>query len=170
MKTLLIVLAMAGALIVCRPRASAQTATPQAETQHAISDQDLNLLRSDIRSQKKQLTATNMKLTDEEATKFWPVYDRYTADLAKINDKKFALIQDYADHWRTMTDEQSSSFIRQWLDVDTQIEQLRQRYVPMVEQVISGRKTATFFQLDRRMSMMVDLQLASQIPLVQASE
>jgi len=135
-----------------------------------ISDQDLDLLRKDIRSQKKQLVAANLKLTDAEATKFWPVYDRYTADLIKINDKKFALIQDYADHWGTMSDEQALRFLRDWLDVDIAITQLRQRYVPEVTQVLNGRKTATFFQLDRRISMMIDLQLASKLPIVQAQE
>jgi hypothetical protein len=56
-------------------------------------------MRKDIRSQKKQLVAQNLKLTDAEATKFWPIYDRYTAELVKINDKKYATIQEYADLW-----------------------------------------------------------------------
>src|SRR5579864_3113212 len=65
--------------------------------QHAINSQDLGLMRKDIRSQKRQLVAQNLKLTDAEATKFWPIYDRYTAELVKINDKKYATIQEYAD-------------------------------------------------------------------------
>jgi hypothetical protein len=120
--------------------------------------------------EKKQLTAANLKLTDAEATKFWPVYDEHPAELVKINDEKFALIQEYADHLGRMTNEQASSFIRRWLDVDIAIVQLRQRYVPRVTQVLNGNKAATFFQLDRRLSMMIDLQLASQMPLVQAQE
>ena len=71
---------------------------------------------------------------------------------------------------QTMTDEQASSFLRQWLDVDIAIAQLRQKYVPEVAQVLNARKTATFFQLDRRISMMIDLQLSSQLPIVQAQE
>jgi hypothetical protein len=39
-----------------------------------------------------------------------------------------------------------------------------------VSQVLDGKKSATFFQLDRRMSMMIDLQVSSQMPLVQAQE
>lgn len=79
----------------------------------------------DIRSKKKQLVAANLKLTDTEAAKFWPVYDQYTAELIKINDKKFELLQNYADNWGKMTNEQSSSFIRQWLDMDILNTQLR---------------------------------------------
>ena len=69
-----------------------------------------------------------------------------------------------------MTDEQASSFLRRWLDMDIAITQLRQKYVPEVAQVLNGRKTATFFQLDRRLSMMIDLQLSSQLPIVPAQE
>src|SRR5215470_20030808 len=54
-------------------------------------DQDIEMLKSNIRSQKKQIVAANMDLTDGEAEKFWPVYDRYAADLAKIYDTKIAL-------------------------------------------------------------------------------
>jgi hypothetical protein len=170
MKTLLRLAVLASLGTACEVRAYAQAEAQDANTKHVISDQDLDLLRKDIRSQKKQLVAANLKLTDAEATKFWPVYDRYTADLIKINDKKFALIQDYADHWGTMSDEQASLFLRDWLDVDIATAQLRQRYVPEVTQVLNGRKTATFFQLDRRISMMIDLQLASKLPIVQAQE
>src|SRR5262249_27280364 len=44
--------------------------------------------------------------------------------------------------------------------------QLRQKYVPIVAKVLDGRKTATFIQLDRRIAMMLELQVASQMPLV----
>jgi hypothetical protein len=165
-----LIVVFAGVGMALGSTAVGQTTSPQANDPHVIKDQDLELLRKDIRSQKKQLVAANLKLTDAEATKFWPVYDRYTADLIKINDKKYGLIQEYADHWGTMTDEQASSFLRQWLDVDIAIAQLRQKYVPEVAQVLNGKKTATFFQLDRRISMMIDLQLSSQLPIVQAQE
>ena len=170
MRKLSAFIVMAGAWMMCGAIVNAQTAAPQENQTHVISSQDMDLLRKDLRSYKKQLIAENLKLTDAEATKFWPIYDQYSAELAKINDKKFGLIQEYADHWGTMTDEQAASYLRQWLDVDAAIMQLRQKYVPIVSQVLNGRKSATFFQLDRRISMMIDLQMASQIPLVQAQE
>ena len=57
--------------------------------------------------------------------------------------------------------------IRQWADFDIAISQLRQKYVPLVAKVLDGRKTATFIQLDRRIAMMLELQVSSQMPLVQ---
>jgi hypothetical protein len=150
--------------------AHAQTIPQEENTTHVISNQDIDLLRKDLRSKRKQLVAANLKLTDIEAAKFWPVYDQYIAELITINDRKFALIQDYADNWGKLTTDQSLLFTRNWLDMDIAIAQLRQKYVPMVAKVLEGRKTATFFQLDRRIAMMMDLQVSSQMPLVQEQD
>jgi hypothetical protein len=144
-----------------------QAAPATTPSSQAARDQDIELLRKDIRSKKKQLIATNLKLTDAEATKFWPVYDQYTADLVKVNNEKYQLMKDYADTWGTMTDAQAESFTKRSLSVDDQVAQLRIRYVPIFLQVLPGTKTATFFQLDRRIQALIDLQLASQFPLVQ---
>ncbi len=130
----------------------------------------MDLLRKDLRSKRKQLIAANLQLTDTEAAKFWPVYDRYVSELVSINDRKFRLIQEYADEWGKLTDEQSLSFVRKWLDLDIEIAQLRQKYVPIMTKVLNGKKTATFFQLDRRIAMMIELQVSSQMPLVQEQD
>jgi hypothetical protein len=169
-KKLIAVVLVAGGWMLYGARANAQTTPPQESSPHVISNQDLDLLRKDLRSKRKQLIASNLKLTDAEATKFWPVYDQYTTELIAINDKKFGLIQDYADNWGKMTNEQSLSFIRQWLDADIAVAQLRQKYVPILSKVLDGKKSATFFQLDRRIAMMIELQVSSQMPLVQAQE
>jgi Spy/CpxP family protein refolding chaperone len=166
------VLAVAGMWLACVTMVQAQTGAPPPvatdKEQHRISDQDIALMRQDIRSKKKQLIAQNLKLTDAEATKFWPIYDQYTAELVKINDKKYAVIQEYADRYGTLTDEHATKLARQWMEVDVAAAQLRAKYLPIVSQAIGGRKGATFAQLDRRVSLMVELQLASQIPLVQS--
>jgi hypothetical protein len=162
----------AAALLACPALALAQT--PAAPTgvsadkdSHVISTQDLEMLRKDLRSQKKQLMAQNLKLSDTDATKFWPIYDQYVAELTKINDKKYVTIQQFADHFGTMSDEQATTLIKQWLDVDTAATQLRAKYLPIVTKAIGGKQAATWAQIDRRIQMMVDLQLASRTPLVQ---
>ena len=171
MKEHLVVAMVAFAWLACSVSAQAQTATeplaPQDKEQHVISAQDLDMLRKDIRSQKKQLIAQNLKLTDTEATKFWPIYDQYTAELVKINDKKYATIQEYADKYGTLSDEQAVKLMKQWMDVDIAAAQLRAKYLPIVSQAIGGRKGASFSQLDRRISLMIELQLASRVPMVQ---
>ena len=130
-------------------------------------DQDVDLLRKDIRSQKKQIIAANLQLSDAEAVKFWPIYDQYTAELVKVNDAKYGAIKEYAANFTTLTDEHAVALARNLLTVDQQVAQLRLKYVPIFNKVVSGKKTALFFQLDRRLVMLIDLQLASQIPMIE---
>ena len=168
MKKLLAVAVFALAGMAYGERAGAQAETPKAaETPQVISEQDLGLMREDIRSKKKQLIAQNLKLTDAEATKFWPVYDRYVAEQDKVNDIRFGIIKAYADQLGTLTDEEALKMGRQFLEAETQFSQVREKYFPIVAKVLSGRSTATFFQLERRISMMIELQLSSKIPLVE---
>ena len=166
MKKLLAVL-MWTLLMLIGTTANAQTLAPHESSSSTISNRDLDLLRQDLRAKRKQLIAANLKLTEPEAAKFWPVYDQYIKELVTINDKKFALIKDYADNFGKMTNFESLLFIRNWLDSDIATTQLRQKYVPIVSKVLDGKKTATFFQLDRRIAMMLELQVSSQMPLAQ---
>ena len=149
------------AFVVLAPSARNQSSAQTTPAAQSSVDQDVDLLRKDIRSEKKQIIAANLQLTDAEAEKFWPIYDQYTAELVKINDAKYAVIKEYATNYNTLTDEKALALTRQLLGVDQQVAQLRMKYVPIVSKVVSGKKTALFFQMDRRLLMLIDLQLAS---------
>ena len=117
---------------------------------------------------RSRLSRANLTLTDAEATKFWPVYDQYTAELVKINDAKYAAIKEYATNYDTLTDDEG--FGADPADsegVDQSVAQLRQKYVPIFNKVVPGKKTALFFQLDRRLVLLIDLQIMAAIPMVQ---
>jgi len=168
-----IVLMLAGVCSLAGPHLAAQTATGQepaasSKSGQVASDQDIELLRKDLRSQKKQLIAANLSLTDSEATKFWPVYDQYQAEYAKISDAKLALIKEYDQNWSTVTDEQALDYLKRSEEISESVIQLRKRYVPLVSQALSGKKTATFFQLERRIEMLLDVQVASLLPMLQS--
>jgi hypothetical protein len=162
---LIMVLLLASVCGLAIPAARAQTAASKDSA--TITDQDIQLLRQDIRSNKKQLVAANLVLTDAEATKFWPVYDQYAAEMTKIGDQKYALIKEYAQNFGSLSDAQAQDLMNRSLALDEATAQLRIKYLPIVGKVLPGTKTATFFQIDRRLNGLIDLQVSSQIPLVQ---
>jgi hypothetical protein len=161
-KSVIAVLILAGVML-----ANDRVLFAQDSANSTVTDQDVQLLRKDLRSQRKQLIAANLPLTDAEAVKFWPVYDQYQAEITKIGDTRFALIKEYATNYNTLTDTQADDLITRMIGVDESLVQLRQKYIPIVEKVLPGKKTAMFFQMDRRVALMIDLQLASMIPIVQ---
>ena len=160
-------IAFSGVLLIFALMAASSSVLAQTVTDNGVDvEKDLVLLRRNLRAEKKQIIAMNVSLTETEATKFWPVYDQYAADMAKHYDEFYAVIKDYAAHQKTLTDEQAISMIKRWSDIQVEVAKTRQRYVPLVEKVIPGRKAALFFQVDRRLYALMDIQTASEIPLV----
>jgi hypothetical protein len=128
-------------------------------------DDFIELLRKDVRSQKKQIIAENMGLSEVEAVKFWPVYDQYAGELSRIYDTKLSLLNDYAENYSSMTGEQAENYIRKRAEVEQSIMQLRVKYIPAFRKVLSGRETALFYQLDWRLGLAIDVELV-QVPLI----
>jgi Spy/CpxP family protein refolding chaperone len=163
-------------LFVCNVSMFAQTSASSAAVPGAgaqtnnIKDQDIEMLRADLRSQRKQITAQNMTLTADEATKFWPIFDQYRQEAIKPNDDRWALIKDYADNYSTMTDAQAQDYIKRSTAVEQQLIALRMKYVPVFEKAISPKKTALWYQIDRRVDLLINLQLSTAIPMVDAGK
>jgi hypothetical protein len=141
--------------------ASAQPANAEAQY-----DAYVKLMRQDLRSDKKQFMAQNLVLTDAEATKFWPIYDQYAAELSKLYDVRVALIKEYAMNYDKLTHATAASLNQRSIDLDSSVARLRQKYVPVVGRALPGKKAALFFQLEKRIGLIIDLQLAAEIPLV----
>src|SRR5262245_32587383 len=98
-----------------------QTAQPVSARGEAPSiDQEIAMLRSDLRSTRKKVVAANMQLTDSESEKFWPTYEQYVSELVKINDAKYALVKEYLQN-TNMTDEQADSLSKRWIEVDASV-------------------------------------------------
>jgi len=171
MKTSVAVLLLSGFLFVGKAsfaqNSAAQTAQPLADhVTPATLDEEIALMRSDLRSNRKKVIAANMKFAPDEAKWFWPTYEQYVNELVNMNNAKYALIKEYLQNGN-MTDEQADSLSKRWIDVDASVVQLRLKYIPIFRKVLSAKSTAMFFQLDRRVQLMIDLQLASSIPLIQ---
>lgn len=112
------VLVVASMLLVCNVSMFAQ-ASGEAQSNN-ITDQDVEMLRVDLRAQRKQIVAQNMTLTADEATKFWPIFDQYRQEAIKPNDERWAVIKEYAANYSTMTDEQAQDYIKRATTVDQQ--------------------------------------------------
>src|ERR1700676_1331076 len=123
---MMVVLILGCMCFLAVPAAHAQAAA--SKDSQTVSEQDVKLLRQDLRSQKKQLIAANLTLTDAESTKFWPVYDQFSAEMTTLGDKKLALIKEYAQNFGSLTDTQAQSLLNRSLALDEAATQLRINY------------------------------------------
>ena len=126
----------------------------------------MEIVREKIRADKKLLIAENMQLTESEAKAFWPVYDGYQARLQKLTEHTLALIQDYGDHYLTMSDEAARKLVGEYLAIQAERVKLMQTFLPKFRQVLPEKKVMRYYQLENKISAVVDYALAANIPLV----
>jgi hypothetical protein len=141
-----------------------------AQTQ--TEDRDLNLqaymelLRSDVRTQKVAIITQVMDFDEAEAAKFWPIYRQYETDLSSLGDMKLALIKDYAEHYNALTDEKARELAAGILELETKRTALKKKYFDQFASALSPKTAARFFQVENQLEMLVDLQLSSMLPVV----
>src|SRR5262245_36198385 len=78
----------------------------------------LDVLVNTIRSNRKALVAANLQLTDEEAAKFWPLYDRYQGEIQPIGDRLVAAIQDYTANFKDLSNEKALKILDDYLAIE----------------------------------------------------
>ena len=107
-----------------------------------------------------------MRFTETESAAFWPVYRDYSRDQQVIGDARVQLIKDYAKNYDSMDDAKARDMVQRLLDIDAKFTKLREDYWPKFEKALGAKRAARFYQVDSRLSMMINLQLASEIPLI----
>lgn len=157
-RSLALVAAIAGASLL---QAQAATSQPTA----AQTDAAVDTLRTEIAAARKQTVAENMTLTPDEATKFWPVYDAYRADMKKLKDAEWAVIKSYAANYTMMSDSVARRLVGEWMTSRTAQQALRTSYVPKFGAAVPWVKVGRYFQIEARLDALLDLARAKQIPL-----
>ena len=127
---------------------------------------NMEIVKEKIRTDKKLFIATNMQLTEAEAKTFWPVYDAYQAELAKLRDREVKLIEKFAVNYETMSDDVAKNLLDDSLAIDASHMKLRQSYLAKFRGVLPDKKVARYYQLESKIDAVMDFEMARRIPLV----
>ena len=150
---------------------AARAQTPeQAGTSSSTDKQNLRayteLLHADVRQQKDELLGAVMLLSASDAKKFWPIYNEYDAELAKLNDLRAANIQEYAHAYTQLTDEKADDLMQKALSYDQQRSELLTKYYGRVKQELGGITAARFLEIEHQLLSIIDLRISSALPIV----
>ena len=126
----------------------------------------IRILRDTLRSNKKALVAVNLALSDEEARAFWPVYDRYQAELTVVGDRLLQLIEEYKRAFGTITDDEARKLVDAYLAVQRDRAALLQSYLEPFAEVLPGRTLMRFYQIENKIHTVMLYELAETIPVV----
>jgi hypothetical protein len=126
----------------------------------------IELLRSDIRTQKIAIITEMMQFTEAEDARFWPIYREYEVELARINDDRIALTIEYAGAYEKMTDEVADRIAAKALDLEGRRHALKVKYYERFKSVLPAITAARFLQVENQLLLILDLQIAASLPIV----
>jgi hypothetical protein len=130
---------------------------------------NMEIVHEKLKADKKLIVAKYMELTESEATKFWPVYEEYQADLQKIDQRLLSLLQSYAADYRnkSLTDEKAQKLLDEWIAIENDDAKRRGSFVPKVMKALPAKKAARYLQIENEYRILLKYDLATTVPLVQ---
>ena len=157
-------LVFAAAVILGLSAAALRAAQPPTGK---AAEANLNVLLDAIRSNRKALVAVNLKLTDDEAAKFWPIYDRYQKEINAIGDRLVGVIQDYTANFSALSNDKAMKLVDDYLAVEADRVKVKRTYVEEFGKALPGRTVARFYQIENKMDAVIRYDLAATIPVVE---
>ena len=123
------------------------------------------MLKEDLEATKKEwITKGMITFTDEEAKRFWPIYDAYNAELGNFVDARVALIKAYADDYDNMTDEKAADLLNRRFSIEKQRTLLDEKYRPKFATALSPRRLVRFYQIEHQLDLLIELRASTAVP------
>lgn len=134
----------------------------------AQTEQDLiELLRSQIKTDRQAIVAENMNLSETQSEKFWPLYKEYMSRRDSLIDRRVAILTDFRDNRMGMTAQQARQILTDALELEADIVSLKRQYVRDFQKVLGPRAALRFFQIQNKLDAIINVELASVVPLRQ---
>ena len=138
--------------------AAAQNNPSAAKTQRQL---DIAAARAD----RKAIVGANMKLTDEQAKAFWPLYDAYEAKMDKLDDRHAAEVKTYAQHYQTLTDADATNKLNEVIAIQQARLNVQKEFAPRFRSAVGAINTTRFYQIDNKLRAMIQCDIAQIVPL-----
>ncbi len=119
-----------------------------------------------LEQDRKRLIAMNLSLTEEEAKAFWPLYERFAADLSKWRERRQQHIGLLGENFDNLSEKEARQFIEERLALDEQRLRILRQHYQRLNGKLSARKLATYFQIEAKIHAYVETGIAEHIPLL----
>ena len=125
--------------------------------------------RSVMQTERRTIVAQGLSLSADEEKAFWPIYDRYMADIKAASDLRVKVITDYAANYDSLSDATARGLLENYLKYQSNILDIRKSYVRKFRKALPEIKLARFYQIENKIDSITNFVLAREIPLVPAA-
>ena len=127
--------------------------------------------REMIQNERENIVRAELHLTDEEAAAFWPLYAKYRQEHSEIMGRYGNLITEYVRRYddADLSNEYADEMIDTYFEVKAGLLRTQQDYLPKFRAILPAMKVARFYQLENKINVEIDAQIADVVPLVDPS-
>lgn len=129
-------------------------------------EQFVEMLRSDFRADKVAILTVAMDLSEEESKTFWPIHREYDLELAKLGDRRLALLKRYGENYESISNDEAEKLVNAWFTLQVDHTKLDKKYYGRIEKALSTTTAARFIQVEHQIRLFAELSMASEVPLV----
>jgi len=137
-----------------------------AATYTYAQNSSLELLRQDIKSEKMDLMAGSLPLTDKQAGVFWPIYRDYDHELSKLADRRITVVKEIYAKYDSMNAKTASRLVKESISIAKGRNALLEKYYNKVAKALGAVTAARFLQVENQMLTLLDAQVMDQVPLI----
>jgi len=130
----------------------------------------IRLLRTDLKAKREQIVKEAMQLNDQQSAALWPIYREYSAEQTKLGDEKLAIVNDYAQNFLAMSNEKADQLAQKVMALEDQRIALRRKYYELMKKALPTVLVVEFFQVENQIQLIVDLQIASNLPIIEEAQ
>ena len=141
----------------------------RAQGQEPTIDSTIAVVRANMQADRTTLITAGMNFNEKDGAAFWPIYKQYQYERSRLDDDRVAVIKEYTQKYPNLTDAQAQAMAEKILGCDSRLAKLKKKYCKKFNKVLAALTVSKFFQLERRVDLMMDMQVeASLPPLTQA--
>lgn len=127
-------------------------------------DSPCDLLKADLSAKRADIINEVIPFTEEQAEIFWPLYEKFSEDLADNLGRQTNLLNQLADNYDSLEAKLASGITESLLDTYERTLQLQREFHKQLRTELPTALVARLMQLEVQLDWIANLQTASQLP------
>ena len=127
----------------------------------------IELIKTQVASQRLALVAENLQLTEAESAIFWPVYREFHAERDKLTDRRISMLKEFRDNFDGLSEDQARRLLDDYIRLQDDFLKLRKKYLRNFRAVLSEKRTLRYFQIENKLDTIIEYELTQVVPLAE---
>ena len=128
--------------------------------------EEVDLMQAAFGMEKKAVVAEFVHPTDMQKDAFWKLYDEYEAQRKENGKKRIQLLEQYANQYNTMTNEQADAWSKEVIKLSAATDKLIATYYNKIKKVTDAKVATQFYQIEGYILTTIRMEILDKVPFL----